>query len=174
MASHDEILEAVRRIAASRADWSFTPDEIVRALPHLNPGTVRTHVTSRCCINAPKNHPHKWDYFERVARGRYRLVRGYRPAKRTTASMSREARSTYGRTPGAAPRHAVHAVVSRSGRWYTSECLELAIVTQGRTLDETVANLKAAINLHLEGEDAAAFGVALPVTLHVVYEDDVA
>ena len=174
MPTHDEILEAVRRIVFGRADWSFTPDEIVRALPHLNPGTVRTHITSRCCINAPKKHPHKWDYFERVARGRYRLVPRYRPAKTTTAGMSREVRSTYGRSPGTAPKHAVHAVVSRSGRWYASECLELAIVTQGRTLDETVANLKAAINLHLEGEDATAFGVALPVALHVLYEDDVA
>jgi len=174
MPTHDEILEAVRRIAAIRADWSFTPDEIVRALPHLNPGTVRTHITSRCCINAPKNHPHKWDYFERVARGRYRLVPRYRPAKQTTTSMTREARSTYGRAAGTAPKHAVHAVISRSGTWYAAECLELAVVTQGRTLDETVANLKGAINLHLEDEDAAAFGVALPVTLHVVYEDDVA
>jgi predicted RNase H-like HicB family nuclease len=173
VATHVEILEAVRRITASRADWSFTPDEIVRALPHLNPGTVRTHITSRCCINAPKNHPHKWDYFERVSRGRYRLVPRYRPARGTTASRVREARSTYS-SMATARKHAVHAVISRSGSWYAAECLELAVVTQGRTLDETVANLKDAINLHLEEEDVAAFGIALPVTLHVVYEDDVA
>jgi predicted RNase H-like HicB family nuclease len=108
-----------------------------------------------------------------VARGRYRLVPRYRPAKRTT-SLTREARSTYGGPPAAVPKHSVHAVISRSGRWCAAECLELAVVTQGRTLDETVANLKGAIHLHLEDEDATAFGVALPITLHVVYEDDVA
>jgi hypothetical protein len=52
MAAHEETLAAVRRIAGGRSDWTFTPDEIVRALPHLNPGTVRTHITSRCCSNA--------------------------------------------------------------------------------------------------------------------------
>jgi predicted RNase H-like HicB family nuclease len=135
---------------------------------------VRTHITSRCCINAPKNRPHKWDYFERVARGRYRLVPRYRPAKRTTASTTRKPRGTYHRPPAAVSKHAVHAVISSTGAWYAAECLELAVVTQGRTLDETVANLKDAINLHFDGEDAAAFGVTLPVTLHVVYEDDVA
>ena len=88
--------------------------------------------------------------------------------------MSRETRSTYSRAPAGTPRHIVHAVVSRSDGWYTSECLELAIVTQGRTLDKAVTNLKAAIHLHLEGEEAAVFGVGFPVWLHVVYEDDVA
>ena len=42
---------------------------------------------------------------------------------------------------------------------YVAECLNLAVVTQGRTLDETVANLREAIALHLEGEDLAEFGL---------------
>jgi len=36
---------------------------------------------------------------------------------------------------------------------YVAECLNLAVVTQGRTLDETVQNLREAIQLHMEGED---------------------
>jgi predicted RNase H-like HicB family nuclease len=36
---------------------------------------------------------------------------------------------------------------------YVAECLNLAVVTRGRTLDETVQNLREAIQLHLEGED---------------------
>ena len=36
---------------------------------------------------------------------------------------------------------------------YVAECLNLAVVTQGKTLDETVQNLREAIQLHLEGED---------------------
>jgi predicted RNase H-like HicB family nuclease len=42
---------------------------------------------------------------------------------------------------------------------YVAECLNLAVVTQGQTLDETVANLREAIALHLEGEDLAVFGL---------------
>ncbi|CAN5825105.1 hypothetical protein BH18ACI5_BH18ACI5_28740 [soil metagenome] len=173
MAIHDDILAAARRIAESKADRSFTPLEVVRALPDLNAGTIRTHITSRCCVNAPKNHPHKWDYFERLARGRYRLTARYEPVRKS-GGVVREARSIYGAKPSAPPKRSVHAAISRSGRWYSAECLEIAVVTQGRTLDETIVNLKDAIALHLEGEDSAALGVALPLQLHVVYDDEVA
>src|SRR5687768_13548152 len=160
MAAHEEILAAVRRIAGARADWTFTTDEIVRALPHLNPGTVRTHITSRCCSNAPKNHPHKWDYFRRIERGRYELVPKYRSPR--SASIARETSPAYAASSAVAPRHLVHAAVSHGHGWYTAECLELAVVTQGRTLDETVANLREAIELHLEDEDPALFALARP------------
>ena len=35
---------------------------------------------------------------------------------------------------------------------YVAECLNLAVVTQGKTLDETAQNLREAIQLHLDGE----------------------
>ena len=171
MATHDEILEAVRRIASARRDWSFTPDEIVRTLPHLNAGTVRTHITSRCCVNAPKNHPHKWDYFERIARGRYQLKSGYRP--RQTASIARERHAAYGASTTMAPRRTIHAAITRGNGWYSAECLEVAVVTQGRTLDQTIANLRDAIALHLEDDDAATLGLVMPVAMHVTFEDDI-
>jgi hypothetical protein len=50
----------------------------VRALPHLNAATVRTHVASRCCVNAPANHQSRYAYFTAVARGRYRVMPGFR------------------------------------------------------------------------------------------------
>ena len=170
MATHDEILEAVRRIASARPDWSFTPDEIVRALPHLNAGTVRTHITSRCCTNAPKNHPHKWDYFERVARGRYRLTDRYRPRKQT-ASVARERRAAYGTGAAEAPRRTIHAAITRGDGWYSAECLEVAVITQGRTLDQTLSNLRDAIALHLEDADAGTLGLRAPIAMHVTFED---
>lgn len=37
-------------------------------------------------------------------------------------------------------------------RYYVAECVDLPVVTQGQTLDEVVANVKEAIDLHLEGE----------------------
>lgn len=50
--------------------------------------------------------------------------------------------------------HIVQAVVypgDESG--YVAECLNLAVVTQGKTLKETVENLREAIQLHLDDED---------------------
>lgn len=41
-----------------------------------------------------------------------------------------------------------------------AECVKIAVVTQGETLDETVANLREAVALHLDGEDLAELGLA--------------
>ena len=160
---------AVQRIAGARSDWTFTPEEIVRALPHLNPGTVRTHITSRCCTNAPKNHPHRWDYFRRIERGRYELVPKYRRPARS-ASIARETSPAYSSPSDVAPRHLIHAAVSHGHGWYTAECLELSVVTQGRTLDETVSNLREAITLHLEGEDPSLFALGRPLDLQITFD----
>jgi predicted RNase H-like HicB family nuclease len=54
----------------------------------------------------------------------------------------------------------IHAIVrpgDESG--FVAECVEIAVVTQGKTLDETVANLQEAVTLHLEGEDLAELGL---------------
>lgn len=55
---------------------------------------------------------------------------------------------------------------------YVSECVEVAVVTQGATLDETMRNLQEAVALHLEGEDLAALGLAENPTLLVTMEVD--
>ena len=67
-----QVLDAARRLT-NNGKKPFTLPEIVAALPVLNEGTVRTHVSSRCCVNAPDNHQHRWPYFYRVRRGLYRL-----------------------------------------------------------------------------------------------------
>ena len=48
--------------------------------------------------------------------------------------------------------------------------MEIGVVTQGKTLDETVANLQEAVALYLEGEDPAEFGLAPDPTLLVTLE----
>ncbi len=53
---------------------------------------------------------------------------------------------------------------------YVAECVEIAVVTQGRTLDETVANLQQAVQLHLDGEDLAALGLSPSPALVVTME----
>ncbi len=189
MPVHAEVLDAARRLCRERGGWTFRPDEVVRALPHLNASTIRTHIVSRCCVNAPKHHPHRWAYFRRVARGVYEILpalrhgRGPRLARARAADAAAVARTvragaasrvaetagTYGRR-AAAPRDTVHAVVTRDRHWYVAECLELAVVTQGRTLDELVANLRDAIALHLEGEDPASTGVVAEPRVSLTYE----
>jgi predicted RNase H-like HicB family nuclease len=163
MSVQAEILEAVGRICAERRTWLFVPEEIVRALPHLNPGTVRTHIGSRCCVNAPANHAHRLGYFRRVRRGEYELLPKHRPPART-AQRRRPVATSTASEPGMAPRprlrDTVHAVIVRDGEWYVADCAEIAVVTQGHTLDETIANLREAIALHLEGDEAVSLGIA--------------
>ena len=53
----------------------------------------------------------------------------------------------------------INAVIHTDQKAYTAECLEVAVVTQGSTLDELVRNLNDAVALHLEGEDLAALGL---------------
>ena len=44
-------------------------------------------------------------------------------------------------------------------KYYVAECLDLPIVTQGLTLDETIANIKEALSLHLEDEDLNSLNI---------------
>jgi hypothetical protein len=46
----------------------------------------------------------------------------------------------------------------------------LAIVTQGKTLDETIANLEEAVALHLEGENSADFDLISNPSLFVTMQ----
>lgn len=186
MSAHEEILAAARRLCRERRTWTFRLDEVVRALPHLNTSTVRTHIVSRCCVNAPKNHPHRWKYFRRVGRGKYEILPAQRrpgPARRRNARVAREQRirasgqhtvaettDTYRASAISPPRETVHTVVTRDKNWYVAECLEISVVTQGRTLDELVANLREAIDLHLEGEDPARTGVVQEPRISLTYE----
>jgi predicted RNase H-like HicB family nuclease len=53
---------------------------------------------------------------------------------------------------------------------YVAECQDLAVVTQGRTLDEAAQNLREAIQLHLEGEDLQELGFAPNPPLIITFE----
>jgi predicted RNase H-like HicB family nuclease len=67
-------------------------------------------------------------------------------------------------------RSTVHAIVQRDGSFYVVECLELPVVTQGRTLDEAVSNIQEALSLHLEGEDPAALGLVAEPRIEIIYD----
>jgi predicted RNase H-like HicB family nuclease len=181
MAIHEEVLRTAIRLCRERGNWTFKADEVVLRLPHLNESSVRTHIVSRCCVNAPKNHPHKWDYFKRMRRGLYAICRSYRkePETRRIAAQKnatgagtavRETALPYYAGKPVLMKDTIHAVVLRDQDVFVGECLEVAVVTQGRTLDELVSNLEEAVSLHLEGEDLPRMGIRAAPRLTITYE----
>src|SRR5262245_27569468 len=77
---HSQVLAAACRIADPA--WTFSVADLINSLPHLNAATVRTHVSSRCCINAPSNHVSRYPYFRSSARGVYRIEPAFRRTRR--------------------------------------------------------------------------------------------
>ena len=68
-------------------------------------------------------------------------------------------------------QHTIKAIIRRGEEsGYIAECVEVAVVTQGATLDEVTRHLQEAVALHLEGEDLAALGLAENPTLVVTME----
>lgn len=42
------------------------------------------------------------------------------------------------------------AVITKEDRWYVARCVELGVVSQGKTIEEAQANLREAVELYLE------------------------
>lgn len=42
------------------------------------------------------------------------------------------------------------AVITREEGWYVAHCVELGVVSQGRSIPEAQANLKEAVELYIE------------------------
>ena len=61
-------------------------------------------------------------------------------------------------------QHTIKAFIRKGEDHYVAECVEISVVTQGKTIDETIANLQEAVALHLEGEDPQEFGLVLNPT----------
>ena len=64
----------------------------------------------------------------------------------------------------------IKAFVRKGEKQYVAECVDIAVVTQGTTLDETLANLQGATALHLEGEDLSELGLASDPAVLVTME----
>jgi hypothetical protein len=75
--ARSEILATARKLAGQSADGSFTLLQILaemrRAGSRYTESTIRTHVTSRMCADAPAHHGTTYDDFQRIGGGRYRL-----------------------------------------------------------------------------------------------------
>ena len=179
MKIHEEILNVARRLCIARRGWTFTPAEIVHALPHLNERSVRTHIVSRCCVNAPKHHAHRWPYFRRVSRGVYEILKEFREIKpgigknlEVPVPQVAETQAAYEPLPAIA-RPVIHAVVVESEGQYVADCLEVAIATQGASLDELLVNLREAVELYMSDEDPVVLGLTPEPRLLISYETSV-
>jgi len=41
-------------------------------------------------------------------------------------------------------------IIIQEGKWFVARCVELGVVSQGRTVEESQKNLKEAVELYLE------------------------
>jgi hypothetical protein len=73
MACRDEILSAIR----DEIRGDFRPDDVIAILrrrgSRYKESTIRTHVCSRMCGDAPQNHAVVYNDLQRVGSGRYQL-----------------------------------------------------------------------------------------------------
>lgn len=46
--------------------------------------------------------------------------------------------------------HKVTAIVQKDDDWYVAKCLENSVASQGKTVEEAIANLKEALELYYE------------------------
>ena len=42
------------------------------------------------------------------------------------------------------------AIITKEDNWHVAHCVELGVVSQGKTIEEAQANLKEAVELYLE------------------------
>jgi len=164
---HEEVLRTANRLADHNG--IFDVNDVVKALGHLRENTVRTDIVSRCCINAPRHHARKWDYFRRVGRGKYQIEPQYRRSKEQER-LADAAPETRAQNAPKLLRSTIHALVQRDGEFYVVECLELPVVTQGSSLDEALSNLHEALSLHLEDENLASLGLVPQPRVEVIYD----
>jgi hypothetical protein len=75
---HEQVLVAARSLTARKGSNEFTADEVLEEMrtagSRYSASTVRTHVVSRCCANAPNHHAVVYKYFERIRPGLYKIL----------------------------------------------------------------------------------------------------
>ena len=60
-----------------------------------------------------------------------------------------------------------NVVVQKEGKWYVAKCLDNNIASQGKTIEEALANLKEALELYAQSEEAEVPKQMLITTLEV-------
>jgi len=77
MSCRDEILKCVSEIVRQTGKGEFTIKEVIdcmrRKVSKYKVSTIRIHISSRLCANAPDHHAVTYDDLERTDRGTYRM-----------------------------------------------------------------------------------------------------
>lgn len=55
------------------------------------------------------------------------------------------------------------AAVTREGKWYVAQCLEVEVASQGETFESALENLREALELKIEDEPDLAFPKEPPI-----------
>jgi hypothetical protein len=92
MSCRDEILICAKKLIKYKGENEFTIRDILECMrrhgtKHLD-STIRTHITSRLCANAPDHHAVTYSDLERIARGVYRLRTIPATPSRPTSNLS--------------------------------------------------------------------------------------
>jgi len=78
MTAREEVLSAAQVLADKSSDGTFSIDDVIRELRRRGSryadSTIRTHIDSRMCANAPDHHAVTYDDLVRTEPGRYRLA----------------------------------------------------------------------------------------------------
>lgn len=67
-------------------------------------------------------------------------------------------------------KQTIKVYLYKGEKQFVAECIEIPVVTQGRTIDETLGNLQEAVSLHLEDADLNALGFAEDANLLITME----
>ena len=74
----DELLKVVKEVVSKKDKNEFTVIEIVNAMKEhgtvYKESTIRTHITSKCCVNAPAHHTERFPDYERIEHGLYKVL----------------------------------------------------------------------------------------------------
>lgn len=158
MPVHERVLEAALRLCRERGGWTFGVGDIVAALPDLNPGSVRTHLMSRCCVNAPAHHAHRWPYFRRRRRGVYEILPAWRRGRGSDSGLPARA----GDEPSA-PEIRTVVEVRESGTGFVARIPGHPRAVRGASLDAVAAMVREVAS---KARDTTP-GRPAPLRLHV-------
>ncbi len=62
------------------------------------------------------------------------------------------------------------AIINKEKKWYVAHCLELGVVSQGKTIEEAQKNLKEAVELYLEDNPGAKTYLSKSPSLITTFE----
>ena len=64
----------------------------------------------------------------------------------------------------------IQVKIYKGEKYYVAECVDLPVVSQGKTVDEAAANVREAIDLHLEGENLEEWDILPDFSILVNFE----